>query len=611
MSQLFGKYRYRLLTWGTVIFFAVLYVSLIFNDNLLTDEAFTMQLISGSLPEIISGTAHDVHPPLYYIFAKAVYALFGRGIPPQKVLALIPMVLSLMLGPIVVAKDYGERAGFWYTLFLACAPCTMEFALQVRMYSMAVLFITGAFLWSGRILRKERAAVKPAPGEAPGSFGGNGTASPVLQDWIIYILWMLAAAYTHYFALVAAGFLQLALGWRLCFGESAAGSRVPSASGSIIQNLKPWLLASLAMIIGYLPWAWILLRQTLLVTESYWIPPITPEVVYGYFLWAFGLENNPMTAPVFMMLLAVLWFAPKRAAGTDAGSDTTAVYEDAEAVHCAHKDAGADDAAVCAPALSSESAGETDALFMSATARAALLIPILVLLFGVGFSLLTRPIFRDQYLFPCMGLIALYFGIGMQGLAGFGEVRDPGADDRIGQPNPAAPISESSGADPASQPGPDEPAAPPDSCAPYGPGAGSAGFRDPVALAVAVIIGAFLLYVGAIQYKECFHQEYRSTLVPELEAYFAGNLNPGDCIVYNFEVFGFIYEYYFPENDLIYIEDYDPENDYEITYFLDTPYNREFTYEELVEWGYTMAYCGRMGVEQNEFEVYKLWKNNE
>ena len=522
MNKLLGKRIYKILSWGVIAFFAALYVSLIFNNNLLTDEAFTMQLISGSVPEIISGTAHDVHPPLYYLFAKAVYTVFGRGIPPQKVLALIPMVLCLVLGPTVAAKQYGEKAGFWYTLFLACVPCTMEFALQVRMYSMCVLFITGAFLWSDRIIRKERAA-DAAAGNVGSSGPSGGSAHASFGDWSVYVLWMLAAAYTHYFALVAAGFIQLALGWRM-------------------KKLKPWLLSSIAMIIGYLPWGWILLRQTLLVTESYWIPPITPEVVYGYFLWAFGLENNPMTAPIFIMLLAALWFAPKRAAVS-----VTADFE-----------AETDENAPVA-----DGAGTGDAVMDdggAATARTALLIPILVLFFGVGFSLLTRPIFRDQYLFPCMGLVALYFGIGMQALMGFGEI----------SPSPA--------------------------------------FRDPVAIAVTVIVGAFLLYVGAIQYKECFHQEYRSTLVPELEAYFAANLNPGDCIVYNFEVFDFIYEYYFPENDLIYIEDYDPENDYQITYFLDTPYNREFTYEQLVEWGYTMAYCGHMGVEQNEFEVYKMWK---
>ena len=59
-----------ILSWAVVLFFTLLYLSLIFNDNLLTDEAFTMQLISGSVPEILSGTAGDVHPPLYYLFAK-------------------------------------------------------------------------------------------------------------------------------------------------------------------------------------------------------------------------------------------------------------------------------------------------------------------------------------------------------------------------------------------------------------------------------------------------------------------------------------------------------------------------------------------------------------
>ena len=54
-----------ILIWGLIVFFSLLYVSLIFNYNIWTDEAFTLTLVQGNLKEIIEGTANDVHPPLY------------------------------------------------------------------------------------------------------------------------------------------------------------------------------------------------------------------------------------------------------------------------------------------------------------------------------------------------------------------------------------------------------------------------------------------------------------------------------------------------------------------------------------------------------------------
>lgn len=53
--------------WGMVIGITILYISLIFNHNIWTDEAFTLQLLEQNITGILEGTARDVHPPLYYL----------------------------------------------------------------------------------------------------------------------------------------------------------------------------------------------------------------------------------------------------------------------------------------------------------------------------------------------------------------------------------------------------------------------------------------------------------------------------------------------------------------------------------------------------------------
>ncbi len=60
-------------------------------------------------------------------------------------------------------------------------------------------------------------------------------------------------------------------------------------------SFRLWLGLSLALLLGYAPWGFILLRQTMLVSQSYWIPPITLETIGGYFVWMFALEDYPIT----------------------------------------------------------------------------------------------------------------------------------------------------------------------------------------------------------------------------------------------------------------------------------------------------------------------------
>ena len=128
--------------WGMVIGITILYISLIFNHNIWTDEAFTLQLLEQNITGILEGTARDVHPPLYYLYAKLFVLFSHRSLLIQKLAAIIPMTATLVIGATVVRKNWGNRVSFLFVLFLTCIPCSMEFAVQVRMYSLALFFVT-------------------------------------------------------------------------------------------------------------------------------------------------------------------------------------------------------------------------------------------------------------------------------------------------------------------------------------------------------------------------------------------------------------------------------------------------------------------------------------
>lgn len=454
-----------ILIWGLIVFFSLLYISLLFNYNIWTDEAFTLQLVKGNLAEIIEGTANDVHPPLYYFYSKLFYVLTGGSLWVQKFITIIPQVGTYVLIATVFRKKFGDMAAFLSLLFFTCIPCTMEFTVQVRMYSLALLFVTLC-----------------------GIFAYEAYTENTKRSWIWLTVGALGAAYTHYFAFVSiiviVGFLFLAI----LFKKRAL--------------FKNWAIAAVVMVVGYLPWVQPFITQVTRVRESYWIPEITPEVVWEYFIWTFDLELLP---GVVYGILALLIIA--------------AVVM---IVNLIRKKERAD-----------------------LTALWAMLVPTLTTVLGVVISMTKSPIYRDQYIFPALMLLAIFFGLALRN----------------------------------------------------------------VNWKLLLPVCAFFLVVGAVQYKECFRQEYRSTYVPQTMAFFEENLAPDDVIVYNWETFDFIYELYFPAEQMVYIEDFDFSDDFNNAWFINTTWCEQMNSADLEANGLAIEFMGLYGIEHNEFDLYMIYRN--
>ena len=459
------KHIMNILIWGLIVFFAFLYVSLIFNYNIWTDEAFTLQLIQGDLKEISIGTAEDVQPPLYYYYCKLFFDITNESLWVQKFITIIPQVGTYALIATVFRKKFGDTATFLSLIFFTCIPCTMEFTVQVRMYSLALFFVTlcGVFAYEAYVDNTKRA-------------------------WVWLAVGALGAAYTHYFAFVSiiviVGFLFLAI----VFTKR--------------ELLKLWFISATCMILGYLPWTKFFVYQVTRVRESYWIPEITPEVIWDYFKWTFDLTLVP---GVVYGVLAVLIIA--------------GIVLIASIVRRKERE--------------------------DIVALLAMLVPTVTAVLGIIISLSKSPIYRDQYVFPSLMLLALFFGIALR----------------------------------------------------------------KVDWKWLIPICAFFLFVGAVQYKECFRQEYRSTYVPQTMEFFEENLAPDDYIVYNWEEFGFIYRQYFPADQLVYLGDFDFEQDFNNVWFLNSQWFDQVDQAELRENGLTMDIIGRYGLEHNEFDLYMIYRN--
>lgn len=233
-----------------------LHVHFAFSPAIWLDPAATLCIIDNSYAEMISITAQDVHPPLYYIIVKALIDALHALIPDLplitagKVVSILPFGIALLLCVTVVRKSWGTYTAAMAILAVTCVPHLMKYGTEIRMYGWAMLFIFACYLYALNALRT-------------GSY----------KHWILFASAGLCAAYTHTYACLAVMPIYVYAGYR-----------------SLKQGRRStllWLGACGIAVIGFFPWLFILLQQAQIISEGYWIPPMTWQKAGVFFIMPF------------------------------------------------------------------------------------------------------------------------------------------------------------------------------------------------------------------------------------------------------------------------------------------------------------------------------------
>lgn len=188
---------------------------LCFSNDIWYDELFTVGMIGHSYGELVELTARDVHPPLYYMITKGFVDLCKLILPgvstvaAAKMVSVLPYFVLLVYSVTFIRRRFSIFVG---GLFLFCAvamPQLSGYTVEMRMYSWALLFVTAAFLHGyGTVY-------VPHDKAAEGEDGGYGTKGASGKDGVqrmhggAMVCYSLAAAYTQYFAAVAAAMVYL------------------------------------------------------------------------------------------------------------------------------------------------------------------------------------------------------------------------------------------------------------------------------------------------------------------------------------------------------------------------------------------------------------------
>lgn len=249
------------------------------------DEYFTINLVRNSWGAIVRLTALDVHPPLYYLAVKAAVTIFGENLLAWHLVSFLSFLGVVIITERFVFRVFGEREARVCVLAVCALPNMLRYALEARMYSMSMLFITASFylVW----LLSENYESRP------------GKQS--LRYWVLLALVNVAAAYTHYFAGVAAVGLSLFL---LVF--------LLAVKKDYVHTLLQWTVYCIAMMLCYLPWMFVMFRQMRSIDGNYWIARINLDTLYGYLDMLFGETRPIYYGLVTAFFLGSFWLFMKK-----------------------------------------------------------------------------------------------------------------------------------------------------------------------------------------------------------------------------------------------------------------------------------------------------------
>lgn len=159
------------------------------HTNIWFDETYTLGLVNHNFIDLVKIGAADVHPLFYYVFAKFFTLFAGNSIISLRIFSILGMIVLSILGYTHIRKDFGEKTGIIYSFLSMFLPVMLLYSSEIRMYSWAAVLVTLTGIYAYRIVKKESNK----------------------KNWILFAIFSLLSAYTHYFAMMAIGIINLML----------------------------------------------------------------------------------------------------------------------------------------------------------------------------------------------------------------------------------------------------------------------------------------------------------------------------------------------------------------------------------------------------------------
>lgn len=108
------------------------------------DEGYSILLAKHNYAELLSLTAVDAHPPLYYLILKVWGDTFGYGEFALRSLSALLMGGSVIVAGLILKRMFSAKVAVVALPFIVLAPFLLRYGYEVRMYALATLIAVSA-----------------------------------------------------------------------------------------------------------------------------------------------------------------------------------------------------------------------------------------------------------------------------------------------------------------------------------------------------------------------------------------------------------------------------------------------------------------------------------
>lgn len=251
-----------------------------FHSNIWFDESYSVGIVNHSFGEIWSIGSHDVHPILYYWMLKVINLIFGANIIAYRIFSVLGIVVLGILGLTHIKKDFGKNTGLLFTFFSFFLPVMLNYALEIRMYSWTIVFVTLMAIYLNRFIKQKD-----------------------FKNLLLFGIFSLASCYMHYYALIAAGILNLGLIIYVIRKKDEFEKSI----------IKKFIVVEAMQVILYLPWLAVFISQALRVGKGFWITIEFPQILIDIINFQFKGNLNQTIPTIFagVLYLYVLYIIIK------------------------------------------------------------------------------------------------------------------------------------------------------------------------------------------------------------------------------------------------------------------------------------------------------------
>lgn len=249
-----------------------------FHTNIWFDESYSVSIANHSFAEIWKISSYDVHPIFYYWILRIINLIFGPNIYLYRMFSVLCIVLTGLLGYTHIRKDFGEKVGILFSYFAFFLPAICVYAVEIRMYSLALYLASILGIYAYRIVKDKFSK----------------------KNWIIFAIASLCLAYTHYYGLITSGIVNLILFIYILIKKKDDK-----------KYLKCFIIQAIIEVLLYLPWIGPFLYRSLKSSGGFWIKIKFPNTIMEILNFQYsGVLSDPFSIKcIIALIFAVALYA--------------------------------------------------------------------------------------------------------------------------------------------------------------------------------------------------------------------------------------------------------------------------------------------------------------